>query len=60
MPDEKWGSKIVLKIEGNSEGEAADRRLIEKMGTLLHSWEVPKEIIRVAELERTSNGKIKR
>lgn len=60
MPDEKWGSKIVLKIEGNSEGEAADRRLIEKMRTLLHSWEVPKEIIRVAKLERTSNGKIKR
>lgn len=60
MPDEKWGNKIVLKMEGDSAGEEADRCLIEKMKTLLHPWEVPKEIIRIDKFERTSNGKIKR
>lgn len=60
LPDEKWGSRVVLKLEGLANEETSDDSLIEKMKRLLHPWEVPKEIIRVEKFTRTSNGKIRR
>lgn len=58
QPDEKWGSRVVLKVEGGSGGD--DSTLLSRLRECLQPWEAPKEIIRVERLERTSNGKIKR
>lgn len=57
-PDEKWGNKVVLKIEG--EGQDDTEGMMEKMRHILEPWEMPKEIIPVERLERTQNGKLKR
>lgn len=56
FPDEKWGERIVLKVEGkiiDKEG------LRSKLKTVLRNYEMPKEIIEVERFERTENGKIK-
>lgn len=58
-PDEKWGSRVVLKIEGES-GTGETDELLKGMKNVLDAWEVPKRIIYVERLERTPNGKIKR
>ena len=56
IPDEKWGVKEVLIIEG----EAIKGNLREKLSKVLDRWEMPKDIIYTDRLPRTSNGKIKR
>lgn len=56
VPDEKWGRKVILKIEGGDEAEDADLLLM--MVPLLEKWEVPKEIIHLARLSRTPGGKL--
>lgn len=57
QPDEKWGSRIVLKIEG--EAKPTDE-LEAELRKSLQGWEMPKAIKFVASLPRTSNGKILR
>lgn len=58
-PDEKWGSRVILLVEGTDcpKGEEEIRK---KMSTLLAPWEIPKRIIWNSLIPRTSNGKIKR
>ena len=58
-PDEKWGSRVVLKIEA-PEGMSGLEDLTEKMKRLLDPWEVPKRTILVERLDYTKNGKLKR
>lgn len=60
-PDEKWGERIVLYIEGDA-WESVDiinemKRLTEEY---LERWQLPKETIVLAQLPRTANGKLKR
>ncbi|MCH5241734.1 MAG: AMP-binding protein [Muribaculaceae bacterium] len=55
VPDEKWGEKVVLLIEGEKK-----ENLKNNLKLLLHNWEMPKDIFFVKELPRTPNGKIKR
>lgn len=55
--DEKWGERLVLKIEGPKGDETELRNILKG---ILQPYEVPKEIEWVEKLERTSNGKIKR
>lgn len=57
MPDEKWGERLLLKIEGPAGDKTALRTLLKGV---LPSHEVPKDIEWVEKLERTSNGKLKR
>lgn len=59
LPDEKWGRRVALKIEGGRDEEMAGM-LEKKMRESLEPWERPKEIIFVKCLERTVNGKLKR
>lgn len=56
-PDERWGEKLVLMIEGNAE-DFDEETLREEMGKILERWQVPKEIKYVEKLPRTGNGKI--
>lgn len=58
LPDEKWGHRVVLKIEGDKDLDNVS--LLEKLRMCLNPWELPKEVIWVDNLERTSNGKIRR
>lgn len=59
LPDEKWGEKIVLCLEGDSGKENTDDILL-KMKEVLLPFEMPKEIKFYKELPKTANGKIKR
>lgn len=59
VPDEKWGSKVIMKIE-SGDVRIDKEELSVKMRGLLKGWEIPKEILMVKELERTKNGKVKR
>ena len=56
-PDEKWGERLILMIEGNPADIDADNLRL-RISTLLSRWEHPKEIIFVPQFERTPNGKI--
>lgn len=58
-PDYKWGSAIVLIIEGNHDRHS-DGDLMRIMKEILLPHEVAKKIERVERLPRTANGKIKR
>lgn len=55
--DEKWGERVILRIEGR--GDENDAALLNaEIRQCLAPWEVPKEIHYVEKLERTPNGKI--
>ena len=57
FPDEKWGEKLVMIIEGN-EKDVDLEELEKSMATILERWELPKEIRFTSKLPRTSNGKL--
>lgn len=59
FPDDKWGERIVMIVEGEEENEQT-KKIIETCRKYLERWQTPKEVIYVKELPRTSNGKIKR
>lgn len=54
-PDDFWGQRVVLLVEGEEE---IPQPVIAKMKKLLEKYEQPKEIITVRQLLRTENGKI--
>lgn len=54
-PDDFWGQRVVLLVEGEEE---IPQPVIAKMKKLLEKYEQPKEIITVKQLLRTENGKI--
>ena len=57
IPDEKWGQKIILRIEGKEDPELnKDIEILLKQK--VESWKRPKEIIYVEKLPLTPNGKI--
>lgn len=56
-PDEKWGERIVLLIEGERGDEQSLRK---ELRNVLAPHEMPKEIEWITGLERTPNGKLKR
>jgi O-succinylbenzoic acid--CoA ligase len=57
LPDDILGRRLVLYIE--SEVPIDETKLKERITVALDRYEVPKEIIVVQTLERTSSGKIK-
>ena len=59
FPDEKWGEKVVLIIEGE-DNKILENQIKERLKEILEKWEMPKQILFVKELPRTPNGKIKR
>lgn len=59
FPDEKWGERIVLLLEGELDSKFVSS-LREKINSVLNPWEKPKEIIYTKKLPRTPNGKILR
>lgn len=65
-PDEKWGERVVLRIEkgertlSEHERNEIEEHLMRGMREALAPHEVPKEIEWVANLERTENRKIRR
>ncbi len=56
-PDEKWGEKIVLRIEGR-DGDCTS--LLKLLREVLNPYEMPKGIEWVDRLPRTPNGKLLR
>ncbi|MDE5773065.1 MAG: hypothetical protein K2H86_01230, partial [Muribaculaceae bacterium] len=58
IPDEKWGNRIVLYIEGAQMNADEARMMMSKMRDSLEPWQCPKEIYYVDTLARTPNGKI--
>lgn len=56
-PDEKWGQIVTMVIA--SPDDVADE-MAEKLADVLDHKIMPKKIIAVDKLERTSNGKLKR
>lgn len=67
VPDKKWGEKLVLVVE-NPEESIEENLLLEAVGVRLRQYrkildlgvKSPKDVVRVAEFPRTSNGKIDR
>lgn len=67
VPDKKWGEKLVLVVEEPAESIDEDL-LLEAVGVRLRQYrkildlgvKSPKDVVRVSELPRTSNGKIDR
>lgn len=59
VPDEKWGEKLILKIEVANRG-IDTKEILNKIREKVRPFEVPKDIKIVEKLERTDNGKIKR
>lgn len=67
IPDKKWGEKLVLVVESADE-MIDDDLLKEAVGVRLRQYrkildlgvKSPKEVIRIAELPRTANGKLDR
>lgn len=59
FPDEKWGEKIILIIEKKNLNYSKEY-ILEKCRGFLPGWQVPKEIVTVKELPKTSNGKLLR
>lgn len=67
VPDKKWGEKLVLVVE-NPEESIEEDLLLEAVGVRLRQYrkildlgvKSPKDVVRVSELPRTSNGKIDR
>ena len=58
LPDPKWGQRIVLVAERQT--CPADTELNEIFNALPGRYLIPKQIIRVDALPRTSNGKLRR
>lgn len=56
LPDEKWGRRLVMVVEGESRFSIEE--LKSKCSGELPAWQIPKEIIGVDKLPRTSSGKI--
>lgn len=60
IPDEKWGEKIILLIEGNELDKSTLMILKNHLAENLDKNKVPKEIIFVEVLVKTPNGKLDR
>lgn len=61
MPDSKWGEAVSLVIEENDAiAMRSDDFLLDICRNYLSSKEMPKKVIRMAELPTTPNGKLKR
>ncbi len=58
IPDEKLGQKLVLVMEGEIEEDQLFQEI--KLLKSLKKFEVPKEIYKVSEFQKTQSGKIKR
>ncbi len=56
-PDEKWGERIVLRIEGRPEDASS---IIRKLRQIVMPYELPKDVEWVERLPRTPNGKLLR
>ncbi|MCH5234659.1 MAG: AMP-binding protein [Muribaculaceae bacterium] len=56
VPDEKWGEKVIMMIEGHNK----DNNLRKNLNDILEKWQVPKDIFHVPTLPRTANGKLMR
>lgn len=67
VPDKKWGEKLVLVVE-EPEESIEESLLLEAVGVRLRQYrkildlgvKSPKDVVRVSEFPRTSNGKIDR
>lgn len=59
-PDDKWGNRIVLAVEGSGDEIPDLNELKPHMQKILAPYEIPKEIIAVEKIPRTPNGKILR
>ena len=55
--DEKWGQKVILKIEGE-ENKESKGKLWGELKKLLPPYEMPKEIYYIRKLRATKNGKL--
>lgn len=58
--DEKWGERIVCKIETDGLSEPDLEKLATQLRMAIPHDKIPKKFIRVASLPRTPNGKILR
>lgn len=60
VPDQKWGERVVLYIEGIALSNVEAKRIMADMRQSLEGWECPKEIRVVDMFARTPNGKLLR
>lgn len=59
--DVKWGKKVVLYIENDSRLSDKDKKTVEDCcRKVLHTFEIPKDIVAVRSIPLTPNGKINR
>lgn len=59
LPDEKWGQKIVLVLEGHL-SEELEKRIISLIEPRVERWEMPKEVRWIPRFSFTPNGKLQR
>jgi O-succinylbenzoic acid--CoA ligase len=61
IPDDEWGQKVVaLVVYKNKSPEITSEKIKEMLKSRLSAFKIPKEILPVESLPRTSLGKLKR
>ena len=60
IPNDKLGDAVVLVIEGEQITEEEKLELLSQIKLLVHPYALPTQTICIAEISRTSNGKVDR
>lgn len=60
LPDKEWGQKVVALITTKDNRQMNSDHIREQLKPLLQAFKIPKLIIRVDHIPRTTTGKIKR
>ncbi|SIT76957.1 AMP-binding protein [Pontibacter indicus] len=60
QPDELLGEKVILVLEGNSLPEETEQLVLDKMRSLLHKFEMPKDVYYSPAFSETPTGKVSR
>lgn len=60
QPDELLGEKVILVLEGSSLPEETEQLVLDKMRSLLHKFEMPKDVYYSPAFSETPTGKVSR
>jgi o-succinylbenzoate---CoA ligase len=60
VPDERFGQKLVIVIEGQKWGEEMIHNFNDQLSGLLEKYQSPKDILFVARILKTDTGKVDR
>lgn len=60
VPDVKWGSRVILVVEGELPDVRAQHKCLDAIKVILDGPQCPKQIVAVSQFEYTDTGKLRR